>query len=188
MQAGDFRILIVQSEQLQTFGGHLPCLAQVLRQSQFSTLVKQVHVDEAHYIYTADIPLYGQPAFRPAWGQLGELRLWLPKNTLFQALSGTLPCHVINCITDKLLFQLDYIPIHLTLNQPNITFATHPISGSLNNFCDLLFLIPEHQNHPFNPKLIPKTTSRKLPMLQTTLTAFFQRPCGTCESQNITTV
>ena len=91
MKAGYFRILIVQPEQLQAFGGHLPRLAQVLRHSRFSRLVKQVHVDEAHNIYTAGIQLYGQPAFRPAWGQLGELRLWLPKNTPFQALSGTLP-------------------------------------------------------------------------------------------------
>jgi superfamily II DNA helicase RecQ len=119
--------------------------------------VKQVHVDEAHYIYTAGIPLYGQPAFRPAWGQLGELRLWLPKNTPFQALSGTLPRHIINCITDKLLFQSDYVPIHLSLNRPNITYATHPISGSLSNFRNLQFLIPEHGDQPFDPKLIPKT-------------------------------
>lgn len=146
----------MQPEQLQTFGGHLPRLAQVLRHSRFSKLVKQVHIDEAHSIYTAGIPLYGQPAFRPSWGHLGELRLWLPKNTPFQALSGTLPHHIIDCITDKLLFQTDYISIHLTLNRPNITYATYPITGSLSNFRNLQFLIPEHRDR-FDPKLIPKT-------------------------------
>jgi superfamily II DNA helicase RecQ len=119
--------------------------------------VKRVHVDEAHSIYTAGIPLYGQPAFRPAWGHLGELRILLTKNTPFQALSGTLPCHIINCITDKLLFESEYIPIHLTLNRPNITYATYPITGSLSNFRNLEFLVPEHGGHPFDPKIIPKT-------------------------------
>jgi superfamily II DNA helicase RecQ len=142
---------------LQAFGGHLPRLAQVLRHSQFSKLVKRTHVDEAHSIYTAGIPLYGQPAFRPAWGHLGQLRLLLPKNTPFQALSGTLPHHIINCITDKLLFQSDYVPIQLTLNRPNITYATYPITGSLSNFRNLQFLIPEHGGHSFDPKRIPKT-------------------------------
>ena len=157
MQAGDFRILIVQPEQLQAFGGHLPRLAQVIRHTRFSKLVKQVHIDEAHNVYTAGIPLYGQPAFRPAWGRLGELRLWLPKNTPFQALSGTLPHHIINCITDKLLFQSDYVSIHLTLNRPNITYATYPISGLRSNFRNLQFIVPEPQNDPFDPELIPKT-------------------------------
>ena len=157
MQAGKFRILIVQPEQLQAFGGHLPRLAQVLRHSPFSKFVKQVHVDKAHNIYTAGIPLYGQPAFRPAWGKLGELRLWLPKNTPIQALSGTLPRHIINCITDKLLFQSDYVPIELTLNRPNITYATYPITDSLRNLRNLQFLIPEHGDNSFDPKVIPKT-------------------------------
>jgi superfamily II DNA helicase RecQ len=144
VKAGYFRILIVQPEQLQAFGGHLPRLAQVLRHSRFSRLVKQVHVDEVHIIYTAGNQLYGQPAFCPAWGQLGELHLWLPKDTPFQALSGTLPRHIINCVTDKLLFQSDYISVHLTLNRPNIMYATYPITGSLSNFHNLQFLIPVH--------------------------------------------
>jgi superfamily II DNA helicase RecQ len=157
VQAGEFRILIVQPEQLQPFGGHLPRLAQVLRHTRFSKLVKQVHIDEAHTIYTAGIPLHGQPAFRPAWGHLGELRLWLPKNTPFQALSGTLPRHIIDCVTDKLLFQSDYISIHLTLNRPNITYATYPITGLPSNLRNLQFLVPDHRDHSFAPKLIPKT-------------------------------
>jgi superfamily II DNA helicase RecQ len=157
VQAGKFRILIVQPKQLQPFGGHLPRLAQVIHHSQFSKLVKQVHIDEVHNIYTAGIPLYGQPAFRPAWGHLGELRLWLPKNTPFQALSGTLPGHIVRCILDKLLFQSDYIRIQLTLNRPNITYAACLITGALSNFRNLQFLIPEHADDPFDPKVIPKT-------------------------------
>lgn len=157
MQAGDFRILVIQLEQLQAFGGHLPCFAQIIQHSRFLRLVKQVHIDEAHTIYMAGIPLYGQPAFRPAWGNLGELCLWLLKDTPFQALSGTLPYHIIGCITDKLLFQSNYASICLTLNRPNITYAMYPITGSLSNFRNLQFLIPEHQDNLFDPKLISKT-------------------------------
>jgi superfamily II DNA helicase RecQ len=157
VQAGDFNILIVQPEQLQTYKGHLPRLAQVLRNSQLPKMIKRVHVDEAHSIYTAGIPLYGQPAFRPAWGNLGELRLLLPKTIPVQALSGTFPPHITRCVTEKLLFLSDYVTIALISNRPNITYATHPIVGSLSNFRNLQFLVPEHGNKTFDPKFIPKT-------------------------------
>ncbi|KAH9961658.1 hypothetical protein BGW80DRAFT_1125400, partial [Lactifluus volemus] len=65
VQAGDFNILVVQPKQLQTYKGHLPRLAQALRNSRLPKIIKRVHVDEAHSIHTAGIPLYGQPAFRP---------------------------------------------------------------------------------------------------------------------------
>jgi superfamily II DNA helicase RecQ len=151
-------VLVVQPEQLQSFGGHLPRFAQVLRNPQFSKLVKRVHVDEAHTIYTAGTSLYGQPPFRSAWGKLGELRLVLPKGTPVQALSGTFPPHIVNCIKEQLLFQSDNdVMINLTSNRPNITYAVHPIVGSLSNFQNLQFLIPEHGGHPFDLKRIPKT-------------------------------
>lgn len=110
-----------------------------------------------HTIYTAVIALYGQPAFRPAWGKIGELCLLLPKNTPIQALSGTLPPHITDCVTDRLLFPSDYVTIALTSNRPNITYATYPITGLLGNFQNLQFLVPDHGNHAFDPKRIPKT-------------------------------
>jgi superfamily II DNA helicase RecQ len=157
VQAGKFAVLIIQPEQLQPFGGHLPRFAQVLRNPHFSKLVKRVHVDEAHSIYTAGISLYGQPPFRSAWGKLGELRFVLPKNTPLQALSGTFPPHIVRCVREQLLFHSDNVTIHLTSNQPNITYAVHPIVGSLKIFQNLQFLIPEHEDQPFDPKRIPKT-------------------------------
>ena len=139
------------------FEGHIPWLAQVLRNPHFVKQVKRVHIDEAHTIYTAGISLYGQPPFRSAWGKLGELRLVLPKNTPLQALSGTFPPHIVRCIREQLLFQSDSVTIHLTSNRPNITYAVHPIVGALSNFQNLQFLIPEQADHPFDPKRIPKT-------------------------------
>jgi superfamily II DNA helicase RecQ len=157
LQDGKYTIIIVQPEQLQSFEGHLPRLAQALRNRHFVKLIRRVYVDEAHTIYTSGIPLYGLPAFRPAWGSLGQLRLALAKDTPCQALSGTFPDHIIKCVVDKLLFPSDYVTISLTSNRPNITYATHPISGSLNNFGNLQFLIPDTQNEAFDIHLIPKT-------------------------------
>ena len=151
-------MLVIQPEQLQTFEGHLPRFAQTLRNPHFSKLVKRVHIDEAHTIYTAGISLYGQPPFRSAWGKLGEFRLVLPKSTPVQALSGTFPPHIINCVREQLLFQSENdVAIHLTSNRPNITYAVHPVVGSLSDFRNLQFLVPEHGGNPFDPKHIPKT-------------------------------
>jgi hypothetical protein len=41
---------------------------------------------ETHFIYLAGLGLYGLPAFRPAWGRLGEFRVKLRKGVVFQAL------------------------------------------------------------------------------------------------------
>ena len=149
-------MLIIQPEQLQSFEGHLPRLAQALRNRHFAKHVKRVHVDEAHTIYTAGIPLYGLPAFRKAWGSLGELRLVLAKDTPFQALSGTFPKHIVDCVINKLQFPSSYVTVTLTSNQPNITYATYPLSGPLSNYQNLQFLIPNTGNQPFDIHLIPK--------------------------------
>ena len=54
--------------------GHLPRLAHLIAEDQhgFLKLIQQVHVDEAHFIYTAGLKHYGLLAFRPAWAHIGE--------------------------------------------------------------------------------------------------------------------
>ena len=50
------------------FSGHLPRLARLIQQDRlFRKRIARVHVDVAHFIYTAGVELYGLPAFRPAW-------------------------------------------------------------------------------------------------------------------------
>ena len=67
--AGKFSALLVQPEQLSMLSGHLPCLAPLIQQDHlFWKRITRVHVDEAHFIYTTGVELYGLPAFRPAWG------------------------------------------------------------------------------------------------------------------------
>ena len=104
------------------FSGHLPRLARLIQQDRlFRKLIARVHVDEAHFIHTTGIELYGQPAFRPAWGQLGKFRIKLGKGVVFQALSGTQPAHIKQTIISRLLFdEKNLCSIKLSSNQPNM--------------------------------------------------------------------
>ncbi|KAH9032303.1 hypothetical protein EDB85DRAFT_1842126, partial [Lactarius pseudohatsudake] len=62
-----YSVLIVQLEQLCVSNGHLPRLARLVAEDQhFLKLIQQVHVDEAHFIYTGGLKHYRLPAFRSA--------------------------------------------------------------------------------------------------------------------------
>jgi superfamily II DNA helicase RecQ len=153
---GKFSALIVQPEQLSMLGGHLPRLARLIEQDRFfRKRIVRVHVDEAHFIYLAGLGLYGLPAFRPAWGKLGEFRVKLRKGVVFQALSGTQPKHIKKTIIEHLLFNEEKLcSIKLSSNRPNTVYATHPIVGDLLDFQNLDFLIPDPYPHDMQ---LPKT-------------------------------
>ncbi|KAJ7703578.1 hypothetical protein B0H17DRAFT_912077, partial [Mycena rosella] len=81
--------------------------------------------------------------FRPAWGSLNELRLRLPKDTPFQALSGTLPPHIKSAVISHLNYNpKTYVSLKLSSNRPNTIYATHKVVGSLKDFRNLDFLVP----------------------------------------------
>ena len=70
---GTYLALIMQPEQLFMNNGHMPRLVRLVFQNRkFNQLIKRLHVDEAHFIYSAGLYHYGLPAFRSAWGRLGE--------------------------------------------------------------------------------------------------------------------
>ncbi|KAG1767763.1 hypothetical protein EDD22DRAFT_772932, partial [Suillus occidentalis] len=60
-------------------------------------------------------------AFQPAYSKLGELRVLLSKGTTFQALSATLPPHILSAIKHELLIPSDNLSLTLSTNRPNIT-------------------------------------------------------------------
>jgi len=127
-----------------------------MQNSAFVTLIKRVHIDEAHFIYTAGIDNYGLAAFRRAWSRLTEFRIRLSKHTSFQALSGTQPPHIKRIIKEHLLFTPEKLcSVELSSNRPNIAYATHPIVGELSNFRNLDFLVP--QDCALGSIQIPKT-------------------------------
>ena len=101
----------------------------------------------------AGLPHYGEDAFRPAYGRLGEFRTILPDGIPFQALSATLPPHIHHIIQHELLMSHP-VPITLSTNRPNITYATTPIIGSIRNFQNLNCLVPTDFHPPID---IPKT-------------------------------
>jgi hypothetical protein len=155
IRTGKFNHLIVSPEQLFVFNGHLPRLARLIRQDGlFVKRIKRVHVDEAHNIYTAGLPHHGEDAFRPAYSKLGELRVLLSKGTTFQALSATLPPHILSAIKHELLIPSDNLSLTLSTNRPNITYAVSPLIGGPRNFHNFDCLIPPNYTPPM---IIPKT-------------------------------
>ena len=80
---GTAQHLIVTVEQLfKRPEGHLPRLAMLMRQNQFSRRIARINVDEVHCIHTAGLPQYGLPPFRPAWGKLRILSSCCPAKCL----------------------------------------------------------------------------------------------------------
>ena len=125
--------------------GHLPRLARLIAEDRrgFVKLIQRVHVDEAHFIYTAGLQHYGLLAFRPAWARIGEFRIKLGSRVPLQALSGTQPPHIKSAIITNLLFDETWLcSVKLTSNRPNIVYANHPIVNSLSDFQNLDFLVP----------------------------------------------
>ncbi|KAF9259028.1 hypothetical protein L218DRAFT_1004331 [Marasmius fiardii PR-910] len=75
------------------------------------------------------LELYGSPAFRPAWGKLGELKNHLSKS-IWQGFSATAPPHVMAAIEHSFL-KADYKMLQSSLNRPNLIYATHCVVKSL---------------------------------------------------------
>jgi superfamily II DNA helicase RecQ len=131
---GTSRHLIVTVEQLfKCSAGHLGRLGAMIRERQdFQRRIIRINVDEAHSIHTAGIPLYGIPAFRPAWGDLNKLKAILPNRIRWNAFSATFPPHILKTVTDKIL-KPDHITIRVTSNRPNTIYTTHQVHGSIED-------------------------------------------------------
>ena len=127
------RHLIVTVEQLfKSREGHLPRLANLLRNHHFQKRVIRVIVDEAHNIHTAGLSHYGLDAFRPAWGRLDEIKAILPQTTRWCSCSATFTPLVLKTVETKVLCP-SYVPIHLSSNRPNTTYAIHEVVDSIDN-------------------------------------------------------
>ena len=152
---GIFQHLIVSPEQLGPYNGHLPRLARLLRENHmFAQKITCVHVDKAPNIHTAGLPHYGEDAFWLAYGKLGLLHVFLSSSTPVQALSATLPNHILATVKSVLALSPDALELHLSTNHQNIMYATLPIVGNLHNFNNLCFLIPLSSD---SSMAVPKT-------------------------------
>lgn len=135
------------------YHGHIPWMGHLLHDQKFVQRIKHVHIDEVHNVYTSGIKRNRVPAFCPAWGALDEVHTCLAKGTSCQALSATLPPHILKVINDKLTLSSNCHLIQTSINRPNIMYATHPLVGNINNFRNLDCIILQ-QFHP--PMCLPK--------------------------------
>ena len=131
---GRARHLIVTVEQLfKSSAGHFARLGHLIRNNRtFQRQLIRINVDEAHSIHTTGIPLYGLPAFRPAWGKLDELKVLLSNKIRWKAFSATFPHHILRTVEKKIL-KPDYVFIRVTSNRPNTIYATHQVQGSIED-------------------------------------------------------
>lgn len=70
--------------------------------------------------------------FRPAWGQLDELKVLLPKGIHWAAFSMTFPTYILKAVETKVL-RPNYISIHITSNRPNTMYATHCVENKIDD-------------------------------------------------------
>ncbi|KAJ7448715.1 P-loop containing nucleoside triphosphate hydrolase protein [Mycena latifolia] len=153
IENGEIPHLIVQPEQFRLNHGHLPRMANLLNNRAFVAKIARVSVDEAHNIYTAGTVINGRAPFRPAWGGLGEVRARLSKNTSWQALSATMPSYIHKAIHQSLGLPPDTLTIRVSINRPNVIYATHKLVDGRNNPHNLDCIIPR----PFHPPMrLPK--------------------------------
>jgi superfamily II DNA helicase RecQ len=112
--------------------GHIPRMGILARTPAFQKRIVRINIDEAHFFYTAGLPLYGQPAFRPAWGMLAELKIILRRTILWHLFSATFPKHILTAVTENLL-KPSFRYIHHSSNRPNIMYATHEVATKIDD-------------------------------------------------------
>ena len=87
-------------------------------------------MDESHFIHSAGLSHYGGKPFRPAWGQLDELKALLPRSIPWQAMSATYPAHMLKTVESKIL-RPNYVSIRISSNRPNTMYATHRVVSKI---------------------------------------------------------
>jgi superfamily II DNA helicase RecQ len=143
---GKFRYLIVTVEQLfKDASGHFSRLGRTIRNKKYQKHIIRINVDEAHHIRTAGEALYNIKAFRPAWGQLDEFKVLLPRKVRWHAYSATFPKHIMELVIQKIM-NPGFTFIHTTSNRPNTTYATHQLVNTVENLRNYECFL----THPFN--------------------------------------
>lgn len=104
--------------------------------------IRRLVVDESHLVFLWGLTIGKNIAFRPAWGRIGEARIRFRDNTPCLALTATAPPQIESAIISGLSMD-NPIVLRSTVNRPNITYASHPIHGTLRDFANLQFLIPD---------------------------------------------
>ncbi|TFY74604.1 hypothetical protein EWM64_g9407 [Hericium alpestre] len=141
-----YRIILISPEMLLS----PPFINGVLRHPSFARRVYSVIIDEAHCIshWGAD--------FRKQYGQIGMIRVFLPCDVPFVALSASLTERVIQDIVRTLQFDhgSGFLFRNLGNDRSNVSLVVRAIHNSQQSFLDLDFIIPSNISSPSD---IPKT-------------------------------
>lgn len=143
---------LISSEQLFPYKGHIPRFATFLHEPKLVKKISYIFIDEAHFIKTSGTSVDGQPAHRPSYARLGEVRARLPAGIPVALLSATLPSHVMEICTKSLHMKPDTTTyIKLSTNRPNLMHAVIPMVGDIKNFANVDFLVPLSYHPPMAP-------------------------------------
>ncbi|KIJ59408.1 hypothetical protein HYDPIDRAFT_43999 [Hydnomerulius pinastri MD-312] len=130
---GKYRIVLISPEMLVS----RRFVNNVLRHSLFASRVYSVIIDEAHCVS------HWGASFRKKYGTLGSIRVFLPRNTPFIAVSATLTRRVIRDINVKLQFtRSDFLFENVGNDRPNVSIIVRSIHNTMKSYTDLDFLIP----------------------------------------------
>lgn len=145
----------MQPEQFALNHGHLPKLARLLHDSKFVSRIARVSVDECHNIQNVGSSVNGRKPFRHANGALPQLRIRLGKTTAWTFLSATVPDYIYSHIHQSLAIGPSPTIIRVSINRPNLIYATHSLVGGRRNMHNLNLIVPKDFHPPMRlPKLV----------------------------------
>ncbi|KAK7035127.1 P-loop containing nucleoside triphosphate hydrolase protein [Favolaschia claudopus] len=139
---GHISHLIATPEQFSMQHGHLPKLARLLHKSKFVSRIARLVVDECHNLFTAGSSRNNRKAFRPAYGNLSQLRTRLNKDTSLTLLSATVPSHIFNHINSSLALRPNPTVIRVSTNRPNLVYARHILVNGRHDLRNLDMIVP----------------------------------------------
>jgi len=112
-------------------------IKEILKNQAFRSRIYSVIVDEAHCIshWGAD--------FRKKYADLGSIRILLPRNTPFIALSASLTHRVTLDIVEKLqLDRSNFLHLNMGNDRPTVSLVVRAIHNTMGSYTDLDFVIP----------------------------------------------
>ncbi|THV07053.1 P-loop containing nucleoside triphosphate hydrolase protein [Dendrothele bispora CBS 962.96] len=133
--SGKYQIVVISPEMMLT----QRFIKLVLKNKELAHRLLAVVIDEGHVIS------HWGSGFRKKYGELGILRVLLPKGTPFVVLSATLPPRVREDILAKLHFSTKtdgFVDINLGNDRPNVSLVVRAIQHPMNTYQDLNFVIP----------------------------------------------
>ncbi|KAL0566331.1 hypothetical protein V5O48_015682 [Marasmius crinis-equi] len=150
---GRIQHLLVTPEQLfKLKEGYHSRTGNLIRDQRYKKFIRRFFIDEAHFIHYAGLSHNTQKAFRPAYGQLDEIKVLFP-NIPWHALTATAPPHVLRSIQSAVLNSKCAI-IRYSSNQPNTVYAMHCVEGSLNNLDNYNMFLKEPFDFTTQPRVL----------------------------------